>query len=391
MSLRASGIDGVFERAIAAAAVPGAVAAVSDAHGTIYAGAFGVARSGGPPLEVDGLFRLASMTKPVTSLAVLALHDEGRIDLDAPFAEYVPGYTQPEVLDSFDPATGRYTTRPASSAITIRQLLTHTSGYGYWFLDAPLLKVSGAAPDLFNPPFLMHEPGTRFAYGTSTDTLGLLVEPVTGKPLDAFLAERLLEPLGMADTGFRLPDDAERLMPVHYRVPGGFAHDANETAGIAPRGGGGLYGSAQDYLCLLRLLLNGGRHGGGRILSAEAVRMLTSNQIGRLFASLQTTAYPPRAHDFGFMDGTQKFGFGVMIETEHRNGRRAAGSASWAGILNTYFWVDPRAGIAAVLMTQLKPFCDPACIALFDAFERAVYGELGARQGGHGLRGARMG
>ncbi len=384
MSLPGSDIERAFDGALAQGAVPGAVAAVTDAGGTVFEAAFGAAcASDAAPMQVDSLFRIASMTKLVTSVAVLILHDEGRVDLDAPLAEYVPGYAQPEVLASFDAGTGRYATRPARSAITVRELLTHTSGYGYWFLDAPLLSASGAAPDLFNPPFLMHEPGERFAYGTSTDVLGRIVEPVTGAALDAFFAERVFEPLGMADTGFRLPEDPERLVPVHYRVPGGFAHEPNEPAGIAPRGGGGLYSSAHDYLCLLRMLLNGGSSGGERILSARAARMLTTNQIGELFAQRQTTAYPERTNDFLFMDGTQKFGFGVMIETRDRPGGRAAGAYGWGGILNTYFWSDPEAGLAAVLMAQLKPFCDPACIALYEAFEHAVYHELAAGRAAH--------
>lgn len=375
-----SDIERAFGRSIAQRAVPGAVASVTGREGTIYEAGFGAASAAdGTPMQIDGLFRIASMTKLVTSLAVLLLHDEGRVDLDAPFADHVPGYTQPEVLDEFDAQTGRYATRPARSAITVRQLLTHTSGYGYWFLDAPLLRVQGPAPDLLRPPFLMHEPGERFAYSTSTDVLGRIVEPVAGVPLETFFAERLFGPLGMTDTGFALPAERERVVPVHYRNDAGFAQEPIETAGTAPRGGGGLYSSAHDYLCLLRLLLNDGRHAGERILSEQAVRLATTNQIGALALARQATAFATRANDFVFMDGTQKFGFGVMVETADRPSGRAAGSYGWGGILNTYFWADPKAGIAAVLMMQLKPFCDPGCIALYEAFERAVYAELAPR------------
>lgn len=377
MNVTDSAVDAALERAVETGAVPGAVAAVTDRTGTLHQSACGVVRTGeAAPLRVDHVFRIASMSKLVTSIAVLMLHDEGRVDLDAPFADYVPGYVEPEVLDAFDAATGRYRTRPARSAITVRRLLTHTSGYGYWFLDSRLLAVQGPAPDLFNAPFLVHEPGERFAYGTSTDMLGLLMEPVTGVPLDRFFAERIFAPLGMHDTGFDLPAAADRLVPVHFRAPGGgFGVEPNETAGVAPRGGGGLVCTAHDFLCLLRMLLNDGRYGEGRLLSAESARALTTNQIGGLFAEPQTTAYPERTNDFQFMDGTQKFGLGVLVETEDRTGRRRAGSYSWGGIVNTYFWADAASGIAGVLMAQLKPFCDAACIELLDAFERAVYAE----------------
>lgn len=376
MNVTESAVDAALERAVADGAVPGAVAAVSDRTGTLHQTACGVVRAGeGAPLRVDHVFRIASMSKLVTSIAVLMLHDEGRVDLDAPFADYVPGYVQPDVLDAFDAASGRYRTRPARSAITVRQLLTHTSGYGYWFLDSRLLAVQGAAPDLFNAPFLVHEPGERFAYGTSTDMLGLLIEPVTGVPLGRFFAERIFAPLGMHDTGFELPAAPERLVPVHFRVPGGFGAEPNETVGVAPRGGGGLVCTAHDFLCLLRMLLNEGRYDAGWLLSAESVRALTTNQIGALFAEPQTTVYPERTNDFLFMDGTQKFGLGVLVETRDRAGRRRAGSYGWGGIVNTYFWADAASGIAGVLMAQLRPFCDTACIELLHAFERAVYAE----------------
>lgn len=383
MSAAGSAVDAVLERGVEDGAVPGVVAGVTDRTGTAHLSACGPASAGeAQPLGVDSVFRIASMSKLVTSIAVLMLHDEGRVDLDAPFAEYVPGYTQPEVLESFDAGTGRYRTRPARSAITIRQLLTHTSGYGYWFLDPALLAVHGVAPDLFDPPFLVHEPGERFSYGTSTDMLGLLVESVAGMPLGRFFAERIFTPLGMRDTGFDLPTDAARLVPVHYRAGGGFGRLPNETAGVAPRGGGGLLCTAHDFLCVLRMLLNEGRCGDTRLLWAESARALATNQIGDLVAERQTTVYPERTHDFLFMDGTQKFGFGVLIETEDRPGRRRAGSYSWGGILNTYFWVDPVSGIGGVLMTQLKPFCDPACLERNEAFERAAYAEIVAGRAG---------
>lgn len=377
-------LDDALRAAVEAGRVPGAVGAVTDRHGTRYLAAYGAADAvGREPLCADSVFRLASMTKIPTSLAVLQLVDAGLVALDAPLSDYVPGYVQPPVIASFDGASGAYRTRPANHAVTIRQLLTHTSGYGYWFLDAPLLReTGGAAATLTDPPFLMYEPGERFAYGTSTDVLALLIEPVTGVPLAEYLRDRLFAPLGMDDTGYEPPVDAVRLVKLHRRDGTRFAAAANERHGAAPQGGTGLYGTAEDYLRLLRLLLNGGRAGDRTLVAPRLVAAMTRGQVGSLPVLRQKTVLPARTNDFLFMDGTQTFGFGVLVETRDRPGARRAGSYGWGGIFNTYFWVDPSAGLGAVLMMQMAPFCDPSCIELLDRFERAVYAQAFPRQGG---------
>ncbi len=298
------------------------------------------------------------------------------VDLDTPFARYVPGYRQPEVVVEFDVETSGYTTRPAASEITVRQLLTHTSGYGYWFLDPRLRQLSGDAPDLMNPPFLTSEPGERFSYGTSTDVLGQIIEPVTGLAVEEFFADRICGPLGMTDTSFRLPADGARLASVFERSDTGFAELENERAGPQPRGGGGLYSTARDYVALLQMFLNEGEHAGQRLLSREAVAEITRNQIGELFAERQTTAFAERSNDFIFMDGTQKFGLGVTIETRDQPAGRPAGTYGWGGIFNTYFWVDPHARIAVTLMMQMRPFADPECVDFCRRFEGLVYSTL---------------
>jgi CubicO group peptidase (beta-lactamase class C family) len=348
---------------------------VANRRETLYAGAAGVrTRTPHKKMEVDCIFRVASMTKLVTSIAVMMLVEEKHIDLDGKFVDYVPRYRQPEVLESFDPNTRRYTTRPADSAITVRQLLTHTSGYGYWFLHAPLLALTSGTPNLLDAPFLMYPPGQRFAYGTSTDVLGQIVAPVTGLTLEAFFARRIFEPLGMADTGFGIPNDPTRLVACHARRDGGFVEIENETAvTTSPTGGTGLYSTAPDYLRLLQLCLSGGVLEGQRLLAAESIAAITRNQIGDLVAEPQQRAFAERSNDFIFMDGTQRFGFGVLIETRDRAAGRSAGAFSWGGILNTYFWVDPRADLAAVLLMQTSPFADPQSMALLESFERSVY------------------
>jgi len=354
---------------------PGIVGGLANRFGTLYLHATGL-QSGAPraDMHIDSVFRIASMTKPVTSLAVLMLVEEGKVDLDAPLAEYVPGYRQPEVLRSFDKATKRYATSPAESRITVRQLLTHTGGYGYWFMDAPLLALTKGAPNLFDPPFLMYPPGRKFSYSTSTDVLGQIFAPVAGMPIETFFERRIFAPLGMRDTGYSPPGDLSRLVTVNARRRGAFVEQPNETRGNAPRGGGGLYSTAADYLRFLCLLLNGGELEGRRLLARELVDAMTHNQIGELYAERQVAALGERSNDFVFMDGSQKFGFGVMIETRDRPTGRAAGSYSWGGIYNTYFWVDPSADLTGVLLTQTLPFADPAVHGAYERFEKAAYG-----------------
>lgn len=360
--------------AVARGVAPGVVGVVANARETLYAGAAGLrAQSAAPKMDVDCIFRIASMTKLVTSVAVMLLVEEGRIDLDGPFADYVPGYKQPEVLESFDPNTRRYTTRPAATAITVRQLLAHTSGYGYWFMHAPLLALTSGAPNLLEPPFLMYPPGERFAYGSGTDVLGQVIAPVTGLALEVFFAERIFAPLGMVDTGYALPRDSLRLVTRNARRDSGFVEIENETSVGVPTGGTGLYSTAPDYIRLLQLFLNGGVFAGRRLLAPDSIAAITTNQIGDLKAEPQTRALAERSNDFIFMDGSQRFGFGVLIETLDRPTGRAAGTFSWGGILNTYFWVDPRAELATVLLMQTSPFADPQSVALNQSFERSVY------------------
>jgi len=368
----------VLRAAVLSGAVPGIVAAATDSRGIVYRGAFGSAAvDQRRPLRLDSVFRIASMTKLVTAIAVLQLVEQGRVELDAPFKRFLPAFREPGVLRAFDFATRGYDVEPAGRDITVRELLTHTAGYGTWFLNAELRALMGAEPEYYNPPFLMHAPGTRFQYGISSDVLGQLVRPLSGLTLAEFFAQRILGPLGMHETAFTLPADTERLVTVHAQTAAGLEPLPSEIEPEAPRGGSGLYSTAENYLALLRMLLNGGRADGRQLLSADSVRELTRNQIGVLAAIPQTTAAPERTADFAFMDGTQKFGFNVLVETRDRPSGRRAGSFGWAGILNTYFWVDPAADLAGVVCMQMSPFCAPACLAVREAFEAALYRQLG--------------
>jgi len=370
-------IEDLLRAAVKSRRVPGVVAAVADRSGVLDEWAFGLAGSSpAREMHVDSIFRIASMTKVVTSVAVLMLSEHGELDLDAPLARYLPGYRQPDVLTSFDTRTNEYQTRPAKSAITIRQLLTHTSGYGYWFLDESLRKLTKEVPELFNPPFLIAEPGQGFAYGTSTDVLGQVIPELTGQSLDEFFAQHIFEPLGMSDTSYRWPEALPRMTSVHARTTDGYVELPLEQRNVEARGGGGLFSTARDFLRLLEVFMHGGRAQGRPILSAASVAAMTRNQIGELFAPPQTTALPTRSNDFIFMDGSQKFGLGFMLETREQATGRRAGTLSWGGILNTYFWLDPSAALAGVLFTQISPFADPDCIDLYRRFERAVYDRI---------------
>jgi methyl acetate hydrolase len=377
--LKSALVDAVLREATAAQRVPGVVGAVTDQRGVVYHGAFGYSDAAARrPMTPDAVFRIASMTKIVTTLAVMQLVEAGRVAVDAPCKRFLPEYRQPPVLERFDAASRRYTASPADRDVTVRDLLTHTSGYGYWFLNPELHALMGTRPEHFNPPFLVCEPGSRFQYGTSTDVLGCMIGPASGAPLEAYFAERVLGPLGMRDTGFDLPTACERLVALHVPDAGGSWQPLpNETAGEAPRGGGGLVSTVDDYLALVRLFLNAGRVGTRQLLGRESLAAVARHQLGSLKPLRQTTAVPARSADFGFMDGTQEFGFGVLIETAAQPGRRSAGSYGWGGLFNTYFWVDPAAGIGGVLCMQLSPFCAPPCLALYAAFERAVYRALG--------------
>lgn len=374
-----SAADEALERAVASGSIPGAVAAVTDRHRLLHEAAFGTASPGGEPMRPDTVFRIASMTKPITTIALMMLHEQRKLDLDDALAAHLPGFEQPGVLVSFDERTGEYTVREAARPVTIRHLLTHTSGFGYWFLNREVLLEAKGRVEFFRAPFLMHDPGEAFSYGVGTDIVGLIVEPLSGLPIDRFVAERIAAPLGLRDLRYPAPEPESRLAALCERRGDSFVDVSGSLPTEPPRGGSGLHATARDYAAILRMLLNGGRlDDGTRLLAEKSVAAAVSNQIGALFARRQTTAYPRRSLDFVFLDGTQKFGFNVMIETRDRPDGRRAGSYGWAGVFNTYFWVDPAAEIAAVLMMQMSPFCDPACIAAYREFERGVYRAIGA-------------
>lgn len=368
--------------ALAAQGIPGAVAIVGSAGGTGETLVIGD-RGDGTPMTGDTVFQLASMTKAIVSVAAMQLVEKQLLGLDAPLATLLPDLADPRVITGFTEA-GTVLTRPATVPITLRHLLTHTSGLGYDFVQAEMARARPAPPvpgtmDSLRTP-LLFDPGSGWAYGISTDWVGLAVEAASGQRLDAFVAEHVTGPLGMVDTHFHLDRaDKARLVANLARAEDGtlvpFPINIGGGAGEFISGGGGMLGTAGDYLRFARMLLNGGSLDGVTILRPESVAEMSRNQIGALRAGIMETTMPAlSARVEWFPEMTAGWGLGFLINPEAGADGRAAGSLAWAGICNTYFWIDPASDVAAVLLMQLLPFADPGALAVLSAFERAVYG-----------------
>ncbi len=326
----------------------------------------------------DTIFRIASMTKPVTSLAAMLLVEDGTLGLDDPVAKHLPDFVQRPVLTTVNP-DGTFDTRPATRSITVRDLLTHTSGIAYPPFDARLRRLLAAGVTDADMPGVC-DPGSRFAYGPGTAILGRLVAAVSGETLDAFCASRIFNPVGMTDTAYAVPaDQASRVVTVHQRRADGRLEERPNPATIASRGRGddGLFSTARDYGAFMQLFLNRGRSGERRVASERTIDLMVTNQIGELMLAPIDSADPLTALTFPVGGSKDKFGFGFQVETPpSANGMRSAGSLSWSGIFNTHFWIDPARGIAAALLMQLLPVNDPAVVDLLISFERTVYQSL---------------
>jgi methyl acetate hydrolase len=377
-----SGIDTALRGAVERKDVPGVVALITDRRRVLYQGAFGVADvSTGRALTADALFRIASMTKAITSAAAMQLVEQGRFGLDDPVEKYLPEFANLKVFESFDPASGAYRLRPASRPPTVRHILTHTSGLGYPFTSAILRDFKPQPGETY--PFggpLLFDPGERWHYGTSTDVVGKLVEKISGQKLEDYFRERIFVPLQMSDTSYNVPQEkASRLVAGQQRAGermDGAIVVQTPQPGLTiaePVGGGGLASTAQDYGRFMRMLLNGGELDGKRVLKAETVTLMGQNNIGAVSVPALKTALA-RSADFSFIaDGRDKWGLGFLITTDQVPGKRSPGSLSWGGINNTYFWIDPSRGVAGVILMQYLPFADAKALAVYDAFERSTY------------------
>jgi CubicO group peptidase (beta-lactamase class C family) len=383
-----SSADALLARAVKSGDLPGVVAAVTTRDSTVYEAAFGERVLGqGVPMTQDTVMWIASMTKPVTGVAAMQLVEQGRLDLDAPAAKVIPELGTVKVLEGWDGDKPRL--REPKGAVTLRKLLTHTSGFVYdiWnpemnrYLDAMNLPRAGSGRNIALTTPLAFDPGARWEYGIGIDWAGKMVEAASGKKLGAYMKEHIFEPLGMLSTAYRItPSMRERLAKVHQREAGGGLavtdFEVNQEPEFEP-GGGGLYSTASDYLKFIRMILGKGLCSGRRLLKPETVELMSRNSMGDLRVTKLPGIRPSLSHDAEFFEGTPKtWGLTFMINEETAQTGRPAGSLAWAGLGNTYFWIDPKNGIGGVHMAQVLPFVDPRALANFYAFEKSVYGAL---------------
>lgn len=384
----AIGPDQVLQRAVDAGDVAGVVAAAANDTGVIYEGAFGKrATDSETPMTLDTVFWIASMTKAVTSVAAMQLVEQGRVSLDEPLGNKLPELNQIQVLDGFDEA-GSPKLRAPRRPITLRQLLTHTAGFTYDIWNADMLRyqectsvpgiIECKSVTLMTP--LVFDPGDRWEYGINIDWAGQLVERLSGQRLEHYFKENIFDPLQMRDTGFVIgPARRERLAGMHARQADGSLVTIPFEIPQEPEffmGGGGLYSTGPDYLRFLRALLGDGQLDGTRILAAETVKEMNRNQIGDLNVGLLKTTTPGSSNDAEFFPGMpKKWGLAYMINAEDAAVGRTAGSLAWAGLANTYFWIEPSKKVAGVILTQILPFADAAVLNVFEQFERAIYSQ----------------
>lgn len=373
-------IQSVLEEGLTASTIPGvAVAAITPSGESVNLAVGRLTPLEATPLTPDTLFWIASMTKAVTSLVALQLVGEGRLGLDDPVGRWMPELAEPKVLEGFD-AGGAPRLRPARAPITLRTLLTHTSGFGYDFASPELGRwIAHTGSDTLGRTApkdmpLVFDPGEGWLYGHGLDFAGLLIEAVLGQDLEAVFAERVFQPLGMTETSFGLsPERRARLAPMHMRLPDG---------GLAPlpfalpdppffqMGGGGLYSTAADYLKFLTALMDEA----ATLAAPDLMRLMTTSQHTEPRPGALTSSTPHLARDFDAFPGQPTgWSLGFLVNLEPGPAGRSAGSLTWAGLSNCYYWLDRERGVAGVMLAQLLPFADPGALALFEQFERAVY------------------
>jgi methyl acetate hydrolase len=376
----ASAISAVLKAATDRGDVPGVAVAVVNKDGLIYSEAFGKSRTiTNAPMAKDTIFNMASMTKPVTSVAIMMLVDEGKLKLDDDVAKYLPKWKDPLVISKFNDADASYETRPAKRAITIRHLLTHTSGIGYGFASPTLTKIIEKTKKTELDLPLLFDPGESWAYGASTRVLGQVVEAISGQKIDAFLESRILSPLGMHDTSYLVPTAKyARVVAVNRRGNDGtfIEQPVPATIPATVQGDGGLYGTATDYGLFLRMLLNRGTLNGKRILSEKSARTVFDSHTGNVVVKEQVSANQILSRNFPVGAGRDKWGLGFQLAADKQPNRRSPGSGTWAGIFNTHFFIDPSKEIGVVVMMQTLPFYDEASMKVYAGVEEAVYANL---------------
>jgi CubicO group peptidase (beta-lactamase class C family) len=378
--------DALLRDGVQSGDIPGVVAAVTTPTQTLYEAAFGERVLGqAVAMTPDTVMWIASMTKPVVGTAAMQLVEQGRLELDAPAAKVIPELATFQVIDGWD-ANGQVRTRPAKRQMTLRHLLTHTSGFVYDIWNADMARFvkttnlpragSGRNSALRTP--LAFDPGERWEYGIGIDWTGKMIEAVSGMRLGAYLKQNILDPLGMSSTAFKItPDMRARLAKVHARAADGkltvTAFEVPQDPEFEP-GGGGLYSSAQDYQRFMRMIMNGGQGNGNQVVSARTVELMSQNAIGALRVNMLPSFNPALSRDAEFFPGSPKsWGLTFMINEETAPTGRSAGSLAWAGLANTYFWIDRKKNVSGVYLSQILPFVDVKSLPLFLAFEKTVY------------------
>jgi len=374
---RLARIDTFIQHHVSSGQLNGATMVIVRRGHIVYHRAFGMSdMTKGTPMQKNAIFRIASMTKPIVSTAVMMLLEEGKFGLDDPISKYIPEFANPTILSRFKETDTTWIDMPARSEITVRQLLNHTSGIGYAQIGSaearaiyykhginggigtPGSRLSDIVPKLAKLP-LFHQPGEKWLYGMNVDVLGYLVEIWSGQPLDRFLQERLFHPLGMKDTHFFLPPEKfSRLVPLYrqeenlrlrlqdsmIQLNGDFSRDFPKTpGGKFFSGGAGLSSTAADYAAFCQLFLQGGVYNGVRLLSPHTIRMMTRNQIGTL-----TMGNPNDPNRFGL-------GFGIYTERSEAQTIAQEGSFDWGGMFATHFWIDPTPDLACVFLRNIWP------------------------------------
>ena len=380
---RLSEVDTLLQNAVTSGDVPGIVAMVATDRGILYEGVFGTRDIGkGPNMTRDTVFDVASMVKVVTSVAAMQLVEAGKLRLNDPVPNIDPALGAPQVLTGYN-AAGAPQLRPAKGPITLRHLLTHTAGFSYRLWDADTARYLDLTNNHPGPPRtpLMFDPGERWEYGVSLDWVGRIVETVSGKRLDRYFREYILGPLGLADTVFTTTSQQfARQASLHERAADGSLVGRLPERKTAPKlysGGGRIYSTAPDYLTFLLMLLKGGTHEGVRILTPATVALMGQNQIGDIEVGVLRTTTPRFSNDVDlFPRISLRWGFGHMINLQPGPDGRSAGSLTWAGLYNTYYWIDPTKKLAAVFMTQVRPFADARVLRLYRQFERGIYNSL---------------
>ncbi|MEL7533863.1 MAG: serine hydrolase domain-containing protein [Bacteroidota bacterium] len=367
-------IDALFAEYIEQGFIPGGVVMIGRKGKIAYYKHFGYSNiKKETPYNNDDIFRIASMTKALTTTAVLKLFEQGKFLLDDPIADYIPAFADTKVMSAFDEKDGSYETEDLETPITIRHLLTHTSGIPYPFNDPAKSIYKQGDADKFGLSHkeastaemvnkiaalpLMHQPGEKWTYGHSVDVLGYFVEVISGQTLGAYLNEHVFEPLGMKDTYFYLPEDKqERLVPVYgefekaglrkmpdllYNYPS-FGRDDHFA------GGGGLSSTAMDYGIFCQMMLNMGEYNGKRILSRKTIELMTTDQLALMGIDTQNI--------LGGNGTSFCLGFALTTERKLASEHGSVGSFNWGGIFNTKYWIDPEEEMFMVAMTQMLPF-----------------------------------